>query len=48
MELFQFKAYIFKIIFPNKYHKVGKYLNFPVGNMFWARADAVYQIFDII
>ena len=47
MELFQFKAYILKIIFPNKYHKVGKYLNFPVGNMFMARADSVYQILDI-
>ena len=38
--------HILKIIFPNKYYKVGKYLNFPVGNMFWARTQAVYQIFD--
>ena len=41
------KNHILKIIFSNKYYKVGKYLNFPVGNMFLARADAVYQILDI-
>ena len=26
--------------------KFGKYLHFPVGNMFWARTKAVYQIFN--
>ena len=30
--------------FPN--YKIGKLLNFPAGNMFWARTNAVYQIFN--
>ena len=29
--------------FPN--YKIGKLLNFPAGNMFWARIDAIFQIF---
>jgi hypothetical protein len=38
--------HIFKILFPKRKLKVGKFLNFPVGNMFWARTKAVYQVFN--
>ena len=27
--------------------KIGTKLLFPSGNMFWAKVDAIYQIFDI-
>ena len=36
---------IFEILFPNMKIKAGKIINYPVGNMFWARIDAIYQIF---
>ena len=32
-------------IFPG--HQIGKTLDFPAGNMFWARIESIYQIFDI-
>jgi len=37
---------IFNILFPDLKIKAGKIIFFPVGNMFWARTDAVYQIFN--
>jgi len=37
---------IFDILFPKKRLKAGNIMNFPVGNMFWARTHAIYQIFD--
>ena len=37
---------IFDILFPNLNLRAGNILNFPVGNMFWARIHAIYQIFD--
>ena len=37
---------ILEIIFPNKNIRVGNIINFPAGNMFWARTNAVYQIFN--
>ena len=37
---------LFDILFPNMKFKPGNNLNFPVGNMFWARTHAIYQIFD--
>ena len=37
---------LFDILFPNKKLKAGNIMNFPVGNMFWARTHAIYQIFD--
>ena len=37
---------IFDILFPNMKLRAGDNLNFPVGNMFWARTHAIYQIFD--
>ena len=37
---------ILDILFPNKNIRVGNFLIFPVGNMFWARTKAVYQIFN--
>ena len=38
--------YIFEILFPNENLKAGDTLDFPVGNMFWARTKAIYQVFD--
>ena len=35
--------FIFYKLFPN--YKIGKLLNFPAGNMFWAKIDAIFQIF---
>ena len=37
---------IFDVLFPNLNLRAGSILNFPVGNMFWARIHAIYQIFD--
>ena len=37
---------IFDILFPNLNLRAGNIMNFPVGNMFWARIGAIYQIFD--
>ena len=37
---------IFGILFPNRHIFAGNILAFPVGNMFWARTKAVYQIFN--
>ena len=37
---------IFSILFPNLKIKAGKIIIFPVGNMFWTRTDAIYQIFN--
>ena len=36
---------ILQIIFPNNNYKVGKILDFPEGNMFWAKISSIYQIF---
>ena len=38
--------YLLEILFPDKKLKVGEVRNFPVGNMFWARPIALYQIFN--
>ena len=35
-----------EILFPDKKIKVGEIIDFPVGNMFWARTKAIYQLFD--
>ena len=40
----KYTNYILNKIFPG--FKVEKSFDFPVGNMFWARTDAIYQIFD--
>ena len=37
--------YIIKKLFPHT--KIGNNLEFPAGNMFWARVTAIYQIFEI-
>ena len=37
---------IFDILFPDMNVRAGNFSIFPVGNMFWARAEAVYQIFN--
>ena len=38
--------YLLEILFPKKKIKVGNTLDFPVGNMFWARTKAIYQLFN--
>ena len=38
--------HFFEMLFPNKKIKVGETLDFPVGNMFWARTKAIYQLFN--
>ena len=38
--------YIIQKMF-NKRYKIGRYLDFPAGNMFWAKVLAIYQIFDL-
>ena len=37
---------IFEILYPKKKLRVGNIINFPAGNMFWARIDAIYQLFN--
>jgi len=37
---------ILDILFPNMWIRAGYFINYPVGNMFWARTDAIYQIFN--
>ena len=38
--------YLFSKIFP-RYKFSDKYFDFPAGDMFWARTEAIYQIFKI-
>ena len=38
---------ILKTLFPNKKYEVGKMIEFPEGNMFWAKIASIYQIFNI-
>ena len=40
-----YMKYIIKKLFSNA--KLGSKLEFPAGNMFWARVNAIYQIFEI-
>lgn len=42
----KYTNYILNKIFPG--FKVEKTFDFPAGNMFWARVDAIYQIFEVI
>ena len=42
----KFINYLFDILFPDLNVKSGDIRNFPVGNMFWARTKAVYQMFN--
>ena len=37
---------IFDILFPNMKIRTGNILNFPAGNMFWAKTEAIHQIFN--
>ena len=36
-------SFLFSKLFPN--YEIGELLNFPAGNMFWAKINAIYQIF---
>ena len=40
----KYMKYILKKLF--SYNNIGNKLDFPAGNMFWARFDAIYQIFE--
>ena len=42
----KYMNYLLGEMFPNMTYKIGKKLFFPSGNMFWARVDAVYQVFE--
>ena len=42
---FKYMKYLLKTIFPN--YRLGIQLDFPAGNMFWARTNAIFQIFEI-
>jgi len=33
--------------FPDKKYSVGNILEFPIGNMFWSRVEAIHQIFEL-
>ena len=37
---------IFEMVFTNLNIRAGNIINFPSGNMFWARTSAIYQIFN--
>ena len=43
----RYMNYLLKKLFFNKRYEVGSLLDFPAGNMFWARVSAIYQIFDL-
>lgn len=38
---------ILKILFPKKKFKIGNIIDFPEGNMFWAKTEAIHQIFNL-
>lgn len=40
----KYMKYILKKLFPN--YRIGVKLDFPAGNMFWARTKAIFQIFE--
>ena len=37
---------LLNLLFPKMKSKIKFAVNFPAGNMFWARTSAIYQIFD--
>lgn len=42
---FKYMKYILKQLFPNS--TPGILTDFPAGNMFWARTNAIFQIFEL-
>ena len=38
---------LLKNIFPNNKYEVGNIIEFPAGDMFWAKTLAIYQIFEL-
>ena len=40
----KYMKYILKKLFPN--YRIGAQLDFPAGNMFWARIKSIFQIFE--
>ena len=41
----KYMKFLLKRIFPK--YKIGTKLDFPAGNMFWAKTNSIYQIFEI-
>lgn len=41
----KYMKYLVTKLFPK--YKIGTQLDFPAGNMFWAKTNAIFQIFDI-
>ena len=39
--------YLLKKMFPENAYEAGQLLDFPSGDMFWAKIEAIYQIFEI-
>ena len=37
---------LLNLLFPKRLSQIKYAINFPAGNMFWARISAIYQIFD--
>jgi lipopolysaccharide biosynthesis protein len=42
----KYMNHLLKIMFPNKDYKIGNKIIFPSGNMFWARINAIHQMFE--
>jgi lipopolysaccharide biosynthesis protein len=42
---FKYMKYLLNKFFPN--YKIGPQIDFPAGNMFWAKTKAIYQIFEV-
>lgn len=43
----KYMNYILNQIYKNNNYKIGEKIIFPSGNMFWAKIDAVYQLFEL-
>ena len=42
----KYMNFLLKKIYKNSYFKIGEKIIFPSGNMFWARVEAVHQVFE--
>ena len=42
----KYMNYLLGIMYPGTNYRIGKKIIFPVGNMFWARVDAIHQVFE--
>ena len=42
----KYMNHLLSIMFPNNNYKIGNIIIFPSGNMFWARVNAIHQMFE--